>query len=105
MPQSVSKQCTVFVDTYTDMIIDMLTKVGWTWARLPELDKFRYYRAVASSPQDVTPEMICTNLGLCDNNLAKTIRMVVSYIIILHSDTVEAFGNWDTNFAGCYFKR
>jgi len=39
------------VDTYTDMIIDMLTK-------------------------DVTPEMICTNLGLCDNNLAKTIRMV-----------------------------
>merc|ERR1712032_75543 len=31
---------TTFVDTYTEMIIDMLTK-------------------------DVTPEMICSNLGLC----------------------------------------
>merc|ERR1712203_464587 len=37
---SISAQCTTFVDTYTEMIIDMLTK-------------------------DVTPEMICSNLGLC----------------------------------------
>lgn len=40
MPKSISPQCTTFVDTYTEMIIDMLTK-------------------------DVTPEMICSNLGLC----------------------------------------
>jgi len=40
LPKSISAQCTTFVDTYTEMIIDMLTK-------------------------DVTPEMICSNLGLC----------------------------------------
>ena len=27
MPKSISAQCTTFVDTYTEMIIDMLTKV------------------------------------------------------------------------------
>jgi len=40
LPSSVEKQCDTFVETYTDIIIDMLTK-------------------------DVSPEMICTNLGLC----------------------------------------
>jgi len=40
LPSSVEKQCDTFVETYTDLIIDMLTK-------------------------DVSPEMICTNLGLC----------------------------------------
>ena len=29
LPKSISAQCTTFVDTYTEMIIDMLTKVGW----------------------------------------------------------------------------
>jgi len=43
MPKSISAQCTTFVDTYTEMIIDMLTK-------------------------DVTPEMICSNLGLCSED-------------------------------------
>ena len=28
LPKSISSQCTTFVDTYTPMIIDMLTKVG-----------------------------------------------------------------------------
>ena len=28
MPKSISAQCTTFVDTYTEMIIDMLTKVN-----------------------------------------------------------------------------
>ena len=28
LPKSISAQCTTFVDTYTEMIIDMLTKVG-----------------------------------------------------------------------------
>ena len=27
LPKSISAQCTTFVDTYTPMIIDMLTKV------------------------------------------------------------------------------
>ena len=27
LPKSISAQCTTFVDTYTEMIIDMLTKV------------------------------------------------------------------------------
>jgi len=40
LPSSVEDQCDTFVETYTDLIIDMLTK-------------------------DVSPEMICTNLGLC----------------------------------------
>lgn len=40
LPSSISKQCDNFIETYTEIIIDMLTK-------------------------DVTPEMICTNLGLC----------------------------------------
>jgi len=40
LPKSIEKECDNFVETYTDIIIDMLTK-------------------------DVTPEMICTNLGLC----------------------------------------
>ena len=40
LPSSVKDQCDTFVETYTDLIIDMLTK-------------------------DVSPEMICTNLGLC----------------------------------------
>jgi len=41
MPKSIVKQCDTFVDSYTEIIIDMLTK-------------------------DVSPEMICSNLGLCD---------------------------------------
>jgi len=40
LPQSVTKECTSFVDTYTDLIIDMIAK-------------------------EVSPEEICTNLGLC----------------------------------------
>merc|ERR1711970_1717616 len=40
MGKSIEKECDNFVETYTDIIIEMLTK-------------------------DVTPEMICTNLGLC----------------------------------------
>jgi len=40
LPSSVEKQCDEFVDQYTALIIDMLTK-------------------------DVSPEMICANLGLC----------------------------------------
>ena len=43
LPSSVEKQCDTFVSTYTDLIIDMLTK-------------------------DVSPEMICTNLGLCKSS-------------------------------------
>ena len=34
------KQCDTFVETYTSLIIDLLTK-------------------------DVSPEMVCSNLGLC----------------------------------------
>jgi len=40
LPSSVTKECTNFVDTYTDIIIDMLTK-------------------------EVTPSELCTELGLC----------------------------------------
>jgi len=40
LPKSIESQCDNFVETYTDIIIDMLTK-------------------------DVTPEMVCSNLGLC----------------------------------------
>ena len=40
LPSSVEKQCDEFVDQYTALIIDMLTK-------------------------DVSPEMVCANLGLC----------------------------------------
>merc|ERR1719158_2829042 len=40
LPKSIEAQCDNFVETYTDIIIDMLTK-------------------------DVTPEMVCSNLGLC----------------------------------------
>jgi saposin len=43
LPSSVESQCDTFVETYTDLIIDMLTK-------------------------DVSPEMICTNLGLCKSS-------------------------------------
>lgn len=50
LPSSVSKECNGFVETYTDMIIEMLT-------------------------HDITPEQICTNLGLCD-----TVGNVVQHI-------------------------
>jgi len=40
LPSSVTKECDAFVTTYTSLIIDMLSK-------------------------DVTPEMVCDNLGLC----------------------------------------
>jgi len=50
LPSSVSKECNSFVDTYTDMIIEMLT-------------------------HDITPEQICTNLGLC-----ATVGNVVQHI-------------------------
>ena len=40
LPSSMRKQCDTFVETYTTLIIDLLTK-------------------------DVSPEMICSNLGLC----------------------------------------
>lgn len=40
LPSTVTKECTQFVDTYTAMIIDLLTN-------------------------EITPEQICTNLGLC----------------------------------------
>jgi len=40
LPSSMMKQCDTFVDTYTDLIIDLLTK-------------------------DVSPDMVCGNLGLC----------------------------------------
>ena len=51
MPGSVRKQCTAFVDTYTAMIIDMLTK-------------------------DVSPQMICSNLGLCTSEFAQVLVSV-----------------------------
>merc|ERR1712179_782649 len=51
LPGSVTKQCDSFVETYTDMIIDMLTK-------------------------DVTPEMICTNLGLCKHMMTRPVTIV-----------------------------
>jgi len=40
MPATVSKQCNQFVDTYTDLILSLLT-------------------------HDITPEQICTSIGLC----------------------------------------
>merc|ERR1712012_1523397 len=40
LPSSMMKQCDTFVDTYTALIIDLLTK-------------------------DVSPDMVCGNLGLC----------------------------------------
>jgi interferon gamma-inducible protein 30 len=40
LPSAMEKQCDTFVETYTDLIIDLLTK-------------------------DVSPEMVCSNLGLC----------------------------------------
>jgi len=40
LPSTVSKQCNSFVETYTDMIIEMLT-------------------------HDISPEQVCTELGLC----------------------------------------
>ena len=40
LPSSMMKQCDTFVDTYTNLIIDLLTK-------------------------DVSPDMVCGNLGLC----------------------------------------
>ena len=42
LPSSMRKQCDTFVETYTDLIIDLLTK-------------------------DVSPEMVCSNLGLCSD--------------------------------------
>jgi saposin len=51
MPSSITKQCDNFVETYTEMIIDMLTK-------------------------DVTPEMICDNLGLCKKNMFRPVEIV-----------------------------
>jgi len=51
LPSSVTKQCDTFVETYTDMIIDMLTK-------------------------DVSPEMVCTNLGLCDKMITRPVEIV-----------------------------
>jgi len=50
MPGSVRKQCAAFVDTYTAMIIDMLTK-------------------------DVSPQMICSNLGLCTSEFAQVLEV------------------------------
>jgi len=57
LPKSVRGQCDNFVETYTDLIIDMLTK-------------------------DVSPEMVCQNLGLC-----KQAANVVEQQVLL--DTVE----------------
>ena len=53
MPASVRKQCTGFVDTYTAMIIDMLTK-------------------------DVSPQMVCSNLGLCTSEFARVMVSALS---------------------------
>ena len=38
------KQCYIFVETYTDLIVDLLTK-------------------------DVSPEMVCSNKGLCSGKI------------------------------------
>ena len=48
LPSSMRKQCDTFVETYTDLIIDLLTK-------------------------DVSPEMVCSNLGLCKTLIAKPV--------------------------------
>ena len=42
LPSSMRKQCDTFVETYTDLIIDLLTK-------------------------DVSPQLVCSNLGLCSD--------------------------------------
>jgi len=58
LPSSLSKQCNTFVSTYTELIIDMLVN-------------------------DVSPDMVCTNLGLCkdaylylSNTIVKTLPVV-----------------------------
>jgi len=52
LPKSLSKQCNTFVSTYTELIIDMLVK-------------------------DVSPEMVCTNLGLCKDAYLYTQNTIV----------------------------
>lgn len=55
LPSSLTKQCNTFVDAYTEIIIDMLTK-------------------------DVSPEMVCTNLGLCKDTWQTDIMVVEEQI-------------------------
>ncbi|XP_023348956.1 prosaposin [Eurytemora carolleeae] len=51
LPQTVSKECTQFVNSYTDLIIDMLTS-------------------------EITPEEICKNLGLCGKKVEEQYPVV-----------------------------
>ena len=53
LPSSLRKQCDTFVETYTNLIIDLLTK-------------------------DVSPEMVCSNLGLCSG---RTTWQDLSYLL------------------------
>jgi len=53
LPSSMRKQCDTFVETYTNLIIDLLTK-------------------------DVSPEMVCSNLGLCSG---RTTWQDLSYLL------------------------
>jgi len=64
LPSSLSKQCNTFVDTYTDIIIDMLTK-------------------------DVSPEMVCTNLGLCKETF-QTNKLVQKKILFSDPQQVKS---------------
>jgi len=63
LPSSISKQCDSFVETYTDLIIDLLTK-------------------------DVSPEMICTNLGLCKKDMVRPMEVVEVETIRVGGDRV-----------------
>ena len=54
LPSSMSKQCDTFVETYTDLIIDLLTK-------------------------DVSPQMVCSNLGLCSGKTLIDRPLFVGY--------------------------
>jgi len=58
LPSSVEKQCDDFVDQYTAIIIDMLTK-------------------------DVSPEMVCANLGLCK----QVSNVVIHEVKIIQEET------------------
>ena len=55
LPSSMRKQCDTFVETYTNLIIDLLTK-------------------------DVSPEMVCSNLGLCSG---RTTWQDLSYLLAI----------------------
>ena len=68
MPGSVKKQCTQFVDMYSDMIVDFLT-------------------------HQMSPEEVCQQLGLCPGQLesnAEQFQMLAQVDEIIQQDNIIA---------------